>query len=203
MIRPPRALLDWFDVPRSLAVIAIVGGGYALLVWRVDERGDSPFGLLAAAPVVACVLAPALLALFPAYLRWIHERTWKRWQGAYHAFDDHQIRVVESRGGLWFSSIDVHAALRLDRRVGVLRVMRAAERRDDGDLGEVLSNAGLVRLLGRSTDRTTLRFLAWADRDVRGLWQKKRDASRRSPGTVVPIDPTPPSQSSPRRDGGA
>ncbi len=189
MIRVPLALLDWFDLPRSLATIGVVGGGYALLVWRVDERGGSPLGLLAAAPVVAFVLAPALLALFPEYVRWIHERTWAPWHGTYHAFDDHQIRVVEARGCLWFSSIDVHAALRLQRRAGVLRVMRATERRDDPALGEVLSNAGLVRLLGNSTDRTTLRLLAWADRDVRGLWQKKRDAA-------APLSPQ-----SPRGDG--
>ncbi len=185
MIRVPIAWLDWFDLRRSIAWIAVIGGGYAFAVWRTYEHGGSPFGVLCAAPLVAFALAPAIVALLPGYVRWVDERVWTPWQGIYHAFDDHQIRVVEARGALWFASDDVHAALRLKRRDGVLRALRTAERRDDPDVGEVLSNNGLVKLLGRSTDRDTLRFLAWAD-GVRRVWQKRRDATPRATADGAP-----------------
>ena len=178
MMRVPRALFDWLTLPRSVAVIAIVGCGYPLLVWRASLHGDvalaMAFGL---APIAAFAIAPALIALFPGYIGWVDERTWGPWQGRYYAFDDHQIRIVEARDRLWFSSKDVHAALAMPRRDAVLKAMGVTEIRRDDALGEVLSNAGLVRLLGRSTDRRALRLVAWAEGDIRRPWQKKRDGA--------------------------
>ena len=190
MIRVPVAWLDWFTLRRALVWIAVFGGGYAFVVWRAYTHGGSPSGLLAWAPIVGFVLAPALLALVPGFDAWVRERVWTPWQGIYYAFDDHQVRVVEARDRLWFASADVHAALSMKRRDGVLRSMTAAERRIDPDAGEMLSNAGLVRLLGASTERRALRLLTWADHDVRRVWQKKRDMQATASG---PIRPDPPS----------
>jgi len=176
-VRVPRVLFDWFTLRRALAVIGIVGAGYAWLVWSAVHRGDETLIVMAvgAAPIAAFLMAPALVALFPEYLGWVDERTWEPWQGRYYAFDDHQIRVVEARGCLWFSSRDVHAALRLKARPGTLRTLRAAERLRDDALGDILSSEGLTALFGRSTDRRTLRLLWWAENDVRRPWQNRRD----------------------------
>ena len=198
MIRVPIAWLEWFDLRRSLVWIVLLGGGYGFFVWRAYHAGSSPFGLLAWAPVVGVLLAPAITALVPGVDEWIRERTWKPWQGIYYAFDDHQIRVVEARGVLWFSSEDVHAALTMKRRDAVIGPMNASERRIDPEAGEMLSNAGLARLLGVSTERRTLRLLTWADQ-VRRVWQKKRDMQGNGSGpsavaqsTAKPASPIPP-----------
>ena len=191
MIRPPRvsrALFDWLTLERSIAIIVIVGGGYAWLAYRAIWHGGSVGVALGLAPFAMLLIAPAVIALFPGFIGWIDERTWEPWQGIYHAFDDHQIRVIEARDRLWFSSEDVHAMLGLPRRDAVLKAMTTTEVRADDALGETLSNAGLVRLLGRSTDRRTLKFLAWAEGDVRRPWQKKRDARDMKPDAAPPPD---------------
>ena len=195
MIRVPQAALDWFDLPRSIACIVIIGGGYGIVVWRTVHLGGSPVGVLFAAPFVAFALAPALLALLPRYADWVAERVWTPWQGIYRAFDDHQIRVVEARDTLWFSSDDVHAALSMKRREAVLRAMSTTERRVDPDAGEMLSSDGLMRLLRSSTDRTALRLLTWANNDVRRVWQKKRDMQGIGDPSPSPSPNPPPSAS--------
>jgi hypothetical protein len=188
MMRVPAAWFEWFTVPRSLVIIGIVVGGFAVLVWSAFRRGDQVGGtmLVQLAPLVAFVIAMPLIALVCRYFGWIQERTLAPWQGNYYAFDDHQIRVLEARGGLWFPYTDVCAALGLKPKAHLLRSLRAAEHLRDDALGETLSVAGLTALFGRSSDRTTLRFLNWAERDVCRPWRNKRDhvivdeASRRS-----------------------
>lgn len=191
MIRVPRALIEWFDLRRAIAAIVVIGGGYALLVWRVYASGGPPWGVLAAAPVVAIVLAPPLIALFPAYVGWIQRRTMAPWQGRYYAFDDHQIRIVEARGQLWFATADVHAALGLRHRPAVIARYASSERRPIAEIGEGLSLAGLARLLARSTDARALRFLQWAERDVAKPWQNKRELQkmRSTAGAAVRTPP--------------
>ena len=184
MIRVPLAWLDWFTLRRALVWIVVIGGSYAFVVRRAYLHGGSPFGLLACAPIVGVLLAPALIALVPGVDAWVRERVWTPWQGIYHAFDDHQIRVVEARGLLWFASDDVHAALSMKRRDAVMRPMTSTERRLDPDTGEMLSNAGLARLLGASTERRAFRLLTWADHDVRRVWQKKRDMQASASSTI-------------------
>lgn len=183
MMRIPIAWLDWLDFRRSIALIAIVLGGdvaWLLHLARVLGAGHADALVTAAvttAPLVGLLLAPALIGLFFGAGDWVAERVWTPWQGIYRAFDDHQIRVVEARGVLWFSSVDVRAALGLPRRPGPIRALRALERHEDPEAGEMLSNAGLARLFGRSTDRSTLRLLAWAERDVHRPWQRAREAT--------------------------
>ena len=162
----------------SIAIIVVVTTGFALLARRGFEAGDERgmIGVLLAAPVAAVLIAPALIALFPAYVEWVEHRVWGRWQGRYYAFDDRQVRIVEARGTLWFRSADVHAALGMTVRPAVLAPFVATERRRDERIGDALSNAGLVRLLARSTDPRTRRFLVWAERDVRRPWRKRREA---------------------------
>ena len=186
MMRIPRAWSDWFDLPRALVWIAVIGGGHAFFVWTTWTRGGSPLRAMWLAPFVGLALAPALVALVSGYVGWALERAWASWQGVYHAFDDHQIRVVEARGALWFASDDVHAALSMRPRAAVLKAMSTAECRDDPDAGTMLSNAGLARLFGRSTERRALRLVAWADGDVRRVWQKKRDLQAAGPVPDVP-----------------
>ncbi len=161
----------------SVAIVAGVLACYAVVVVFAFRRGGS-HGLiyaLFAAPVAGVLIAPAVMALLPAYLHWVRERIWHRWQGRYYAFDDRQIRVVEARGQLWFSSADVHAALGIARRPASAAAFLAAERRQDDEIGEALSNAGLARLLARSTDARVQRFLLWAERDVSRPWRNKQD----------------------------
>lgn len=161
----------------SISIIVVVLVVYALVVVYGFRQGGKG-GLIAAlfaSPFAGVAITPALLAFVLGYLAWVHERVWKPWQGRYYAFDDHQIRVVEARGRLWFASKDVHAVLGMQPRAALLAQFVASERRRDDAIGDALSNAGLVRLLGRSTDAQVLRFLSWAERDVRGPWQKKRD----------------------------
>lgn len=185
MIRIPGAWLDFFTLRRSIAWLAIIGGGYAWLLYRA-ARNDQPGRVLTLVPLVAFLLAPAVIGLFAGYVRWVDERTWAPWQGDYHAFDDHRIRVVEARDRPWFSSADVHAALGLACRPAALRALRVSECRRDAALGEVLSNEGLVALFGRSTDRQALRLVRWADGDVRRPWQKRRDAMRPAATSSAP-----------------
>jgi hypothetical protein len=188
MMRVPAAWFEWFTVRRSLAVIGITVGGYSALLLSAFRHGDLVGGTMLAqlAPLVAFVIAMPLIALVGRYFGWIQERTLAPWQGNYYAFDDHQIRVLEARGGLWFPYADVCAALRLKPKAHLLRSLRAAEHLRDDTLGETLSVAGLTTLFGRSSDRATLRFLGWAERDVCRPWRNKRDhavvdeASRRS-----------------------
>ncbi len=69
---------------------------------------------------------------------------------------------------------DVHAMLRIPIRANILATFAASERWHDDVVGDVLSTAGLQRLLGKSTDARTRRFLAWAERDVAKSWAKRR-----------------------------
>jgi hypothetical protein len=183
-IRVPVALIEWFDLRRSVTVIVVVLGGYTAYLYRLHRLvgADHPdvvvSAAVTAAPLVALVLAPALIGLAFGYVRWVRERVWTPWQGIYHAFDDHQIRVVEARDRLWFSSDDVHAALGAKPRPAVLRALTTSRYRRDDGLGDVLSNDGLAALFGRSTDRLALRLIRWADGDVRRPWQKRRDAEQ-------------------------
>jgi hypothetical protein len=193
MMRVPAAWFEWFTVPRSLAVIGITAGGYCVLLLSAFRHGDLVGGTMLAqlAPLVAFVIALPLIALVGRYFGWIQERTLAPWQGNYYAFDDHQIRVLEARGALWFPYADVCGALGLKPKAHLLRSLRAAEHLRDDSLGETLSVAGLTTLFGRSSDRTTLRFLNWAERDVCRPWRNKRDhvivdqASRSSKPTSV------------------
>jgi len=175
--RVPRAWFDSLTLGRSIAIIAVVGGGYAWYAWSSYRHHglDAMTGVVALAPLVAIVIAAPSIAFVFEYVGWVEERTWAPWQGIYHAFDDHQIRVIEARDCLWFSSADVHAALGLSPRVGPLKALRVSECRDDDELGSVLSNAGLVALFGRSTDRPVIRLIAWAERDVARPWRHRRN----------------------------
>jgi len=190
MIRPPRvprALFEWLTLWRSIAVIGVVGGGYAWLVVRASRHGEVALSVATGlAPIVAFLVAPAIIGLLSGYFGWVRERTWEPWHGRYYAFDDHQIRIVEARGRLWFSSKDVHDALGMPRRDAVLKSMSVSQIRDDDEVGEMVSNEGLVRLLGRSTERRALRLLNWADGEIRRPWQKQRDRLDRV------FDPEPP-----------
>ena len=180
-MRLPRAFIDGLDFRRSLAIIVVVLGGFAACLMHVRHAAGAGHddavaqAALRLAPLVAFLLSPALIGLCFGFVAWVDERTWTPWQGRYHAFDDHQVRLVETRGDLWFCSADVHAALALRRRPAVMADLRPSECGNDPRLGEILSLAGLVRLLGRSTDRTRLRFLRWAERDVRKPWCHRRD----------------------------
>ena len=182
MMRIPPAWLEWFDLQRAIVWLLVIGGGYGWWVHRALASGRSPTGVLALAPIVAFLLAPALIQFVFLGLRWMADRSWGTWHGRYHAFDDRQVRIVESHGRLWFSTVDVHAALDLRLRAGVLAAFDTTERSDDAEIGDALSNDGLTRLLAGSTDRRVLRFLRWAEHDVRRPWQKKRDG-------VVVADP--------------
>lgn len=175
MMRIPSAWLEWFDLGRAAVWLLVFGGGYAWLVHRALVSGRSPMETLALAPVVAVLLTPALIQFVVLGLRWMRDRPWAPWQGRYYAFDDRQVRIVESRGRLWFSTVDVHAALDLRLRPGTLAAFGTTERTEDGEIGDALSNEGLRRLLAGSTERRMLRFLRWAEHDVRRPWQKKRD----------------------------
>ncbi len=169
-----------------IALAAVYVLFVAFAVWKGGSHGV--IVALVAAPVFGLLAVPSLLAFFPAYWGWLRERAWGPWQGRYYAFDGRQVRVAEARGRLWFSSADVHAALALTRRAGVLAGFDATERMTHDELGDALSNAGLTRLLARSTAPRTLRFLRWAERDVLLPWQNKRhrdavvsDPSHRAP----------------------
>jgi hypothetical protein len=200
MMRVPRVLFDWLDFRRSLAIIVVVLGGYVAYVYRLSRTlADHPelvvSGAVTVAPIAGFLIAPALIGLVFGMVDFVDERVWTPWQGIYHAFDDHQIRVVEARGILWFCSDDVHAALGMKRRAGVMRTLRALERHHDPEAGEMLSNAGLIRVLGKSTDRSTLRFLAWAERDVQRQWQRQRAGASivgELANPTVASAPTPP-----------
>jgi hypothetical protein len=198
--RVPSAWFDWLTLRRSITIIALVVGVYAWYAWTTYRHGgkDAMTGVVTLAPLVALVIAAPLIAFVFEYAGWVEERAWAPWQGIYHAFDDHQIRVTEARDLLWFSSADVHAVLGLAPRPGRLKTLRVSECRIDDDLGVVLSNAGLVALFGRSTDRKTIRLIAWAERDVARPWRNRRsdvkvayamragqDASRSSAASVV------------------
>jgi hypothetical protein len=178
--RIPAAFFDWLTVARSLTIVAVAVGLEAALAIR------SPQTAAQVAPLIGFVVAAPLIALAGHYLGWIDERIWAPWQGIYHAFDDHQVRVVEARDRLWFASEDVHAVLRMPCREAVLLAMRTSECRRDEELGLVLSTAGLVRLLGRSTDRQALRLLTWARHDVERPWAKKRALA----GLAAPVAAT-------------
>jgi hypothetical protein len=167
--RVPAAFYDWLTVPRSLALVAIAVGAMVLAVTR-----GGAYVALQVAPLSAMLVAAPVIALAGHYFGWVEERVWAPWQGIYHAFDDHQIRVVEMRDRLWFSSDDVHAALAMPKRTAVLHAMRSVECRRDETIGPVLSTDGLANLLGRSTDRRALRLLNWARHDVERPWTKKR-----------------------------
>ncbi len=161
----------------AIAWLVVVLAVYALIValgWRHGGKG----GLIAAvcaAPFAGVAITPALMALLPAYIDWVTARIWQRWQGRYYAFDDRQIRIVEARGCLWFSSKDVHAVLGMSERPALLAQFGAAERRRDDEIGDALSHAGLVRLLARRSDARTQRFMLWAERDVCKPWANKRE----------------------------
>ena len=77
-------------------------------------------------------------------------------------------------GQPWLATVDVHAAIDPRHRPAVLARYLASERRPIAQIGDALSHAGSVRLLGRSTDATTLRFLLWAERDVARPWRNRR-----------------------------
>lgn len=174
-MRIPSAWLEWFDLKRAIVWLLVIGGGYGWLVHRALASGRSPMGVLALAPIVAFLLVPALIQFVLLGLRWMADRPLVPWQGRYYAFDDRQVRIVESRGRLWFATADVHTALDLRHREGVLAALDATDRTEDPEIGDALSNEGLQRLLAGSTDRRILRFLRWAELDVRRPWQKKRD----------------------------
>ena len=190
-MRLPVAVLDWFTLRRSIAIVAVVAGGLAWAVHRAMHGHGNASSVLFLAPFAALIVAPAIIGLFAGYVRWVDERTWLPVHGTYHAFDDHRIRVVEVRDRLWFSSADVHAALGIARREAVMRSLSSTERRQDEQVGEMLSNDGLVAVLGRSTDRSALRLIRWADGDVRRPWQKRRDGE--GPADLAPVDARGPS----------
>ncbi len=177
---------DAMGLGPSLAIIATLAGGYAVLVAVLYARGgmDALIFAVLLAPLFAMLAAQALVAFFPAYFGWVKERTWTPWQGRYYVFDQHQIRIAEADGLLWFSSADVHAVLAMPRRAGVLERFELGERRSHDEFGETLSHAGLVRLLARRTDAKALHLLRWAYNDVLRPWEKKRErgiASRTDP----------------------
>ncbi len=177
--RAPHAAFAAMAEPMSLgaavAWIVVIGGTCAAWVWWLSTRGDGR-GLVVgvvSAPLFAFAIARPLVSLFPAYVRWVDERTWSEWQGRHYAFDDRQVRVAEGSGRLWFASRDVHRALDRTPRAHILRGLKAVERTRHPELGDALSVAGLRKLFDRSTDARVLRFLHWAERDVERPWKRK------------------------------
>jgi hypothetical protein len=167
--RVPAAFFDWLTVRRCVWIMAIAIG----VVIAAGTHG--PGALAQAATIAGFIAAAPIIALVGHYFGWVDERVWAPWQGIYHAFDDHQIRVVEARGRLWYASDDVHEVLGMSKRDAALRAMGATECRRDAKLGVVLSSDGIARLIGPSTDRRALRLLNWARHEVERPWAKKRE----------------------------
>lgn len=174
------AMRDQMRLSVAIAWLMAGIGVYAfLLLWLVRRFGMQA-GLIAsllAAPFIVVALVPALLALFPAYVRWLDERTWRRWQGRYYAFDDRQIRVVDVAGDPWFAATDVLAALDLPKSTSRFASWKQSEFAPLDELGVAgLSTMGVARLVASRTDRHALRFLHWVERDVVLPWQRRRAA---------------------------
>lgn len=154
-----------------LLQFALAAGG----VWLYFHyQQDLKFGLISflmVAPLLARLLAPAMLDFFPALRRHARHSVHGKWQGKFYSFDQHQLRLFLVDGVVWVAAQDLEPILEPAPDARELRLLGA----EYGTIPEHGINgcteAGLMLLLKHRTAhrRAThhmIRFKWWLEHEA-------------------------------------
>lgn len=138
----------------------------AVLAWVGSRFGA--FAVLVGSLPVAAILARPLINLAFLTREKVREDIWLPEHGAWYAFRDMRIHVVEDdQGHRWIPVRDVRRIVPLTVADGTLRALFKDRSGSVGDERVLhLRSDALVEYLSRSTDDTMLRFRTWVDRTV-------------------------------------
>jgi hypothetical protein len=133
-------------------------------------------GVLFALPILAWIGARLLVHGGASAFSWLSMAQYKKWEGAYYAFNDVQVRVYEEDGQLWFVLPDVLRSIGMKEVPAAFRAVHPGDVRDiPGHRLKGLNPQGLERLLAKAREHEAGRFLLWMQREVVKPWEKKKE----------------------------
>ena len=157
----------WFAVG-VLALVAIP----AVLAYM----GLGIIGLLFALPILAWIGARLLVHGGASAVSWMSLAHARKWDGAYYAFNDVQVRVYEDDGQLWFVLPDVLKSIGLKETPAAFRAAHPGDIRDiPRHALKALNPQGVEHLLAKCHDHEAGRFLHWMQREVLKPWEKRNE----------------------------
>ena len=170
----PRYDRPIFKVINAAIVIAVL----AFLVW-LAAHAPAGLGLLLCIPLFAWFASRGLVHGGEGLLSWVSKLPFHKWQGAYYQFNNVQIRVYQHHDTLLFVAEDVLSATGVARRPAAYIGVHSDELLAIPGTKHLGFGMHQVERLANDNPGTDAgSFLLWAQREVVGPWEKKRERAR-------------------------
>lgn len=172
---------NWLTFLVRLVLALAIWGGFFWLGMKLSGGlviGAVGFSLLAV-PVFGVALAKPLVMLSHEGFSWLAEQPMRKWQGAYFAFNDMQVRIYEGENRLWLVASDVLRAVGMKAVPdSFLAVYPDSCKVLAGTWLTAIDPTAVHHLLGKRNEHESVRFLQWLDREVIKPWERKRERGR-------------------------
>jgi hypothetical protein len=156
----------------NIAVVAAVVGLVIWGAWKVLGW----VGLLMCLPLCAWFLSRALVLGGFNLFEWLATVAYTGWNGRYNEFNHKHIRVYEHHDRLLFVADDVFTAAGITKAAGAHVAVHADELSEiPGSRHRGLGIRQVERLANEYPGTDAGRFLLWAQREVVGPWEKRRN----------------------------
>jgi hypothetical protein len=148
-------------------------------------------GFVVTTPLLAIVGAHILVELGAMGYQWLRWTPYAEWQGNYYDFEGQHLRVVDLDDALWVVDRDVLAVVGMRKSSSVLKLFGPREHaRLPDTIWFGFSQAGVERLLAKSTHRDAKRLRVWMEREVyaphRNKIERRREALQGTPVLAIP-----------------
>jgi len=167
----PNGVLLLIRLVLSISAVA----AFTWFGWKVGGKGWALIGLVFSCPLVGVAVARPLVELTHQGFGWLADQSWEQWQGRYYAYNNVQVRVYEHRGDLWFAARDVMKAIRVDRLPDELLARSQDCAPIPGTRMMAFNLKGLEKFAGGHGGAAAGGIVLWAQREVVGPWEKKRE----------------------------
>ena len=154
-----------------VVVSAIIG----VLVW-ISWLTPSKLGLFLCIPLFAWLASRAIVHGGFNLFEWVSRLPYAAWNGRYYEFNNEQIRVYEHHDRLLFVAEDVMRAARITKAPTAHVAVHSDEMAEiPGSRLRGLGIRQIERLANEHPGTEAGRLLLWAQREVVGPWEKKRE----------------------------
>jgi hypothetical protein len=151
----------------------------AYLLFLRSATGAPVQSWVSAAPLAALWLLWPLVRGGGAFWRWMHAAPHVAWNDSYYEFDGRQIRVLFDENEIYVVAADVFAALGLRGHATDTGRARVIAGRDGlqnlpGSRAHVFTEHGLSAWLERRTEKQSVDFQRWLEREVIAPHRRRR-----------------------------
>ena len=156
----------------NVAVVAVLVAIPAWGLWKALGL----IGLVLCIPIAAWFISRALVHGGEGLLSWLSTAPLAKWNGSYYQFNNEQIRVYEHRDRLLFVGEDVLRAAGITKATTAHMAVHAEEMSEiPGSRQRGFGIRQIERLANEYPGTDAGRLLLWAQREVVGPWEKKRE----------------------------